>query len=109
MPGIPPKSLAALDALRCQVFGTTYNPNNVRMGAKYLKKSLVGDSMLKYYPPQFKLSSFFGQDPAFAKLIHPTETQRWLDVERKRAIGKGPPKKGVYQCFISCCITNQIR
>lgn len=107
MPAISTKSLAALNALRCQVFGTTYNPNNVRTGAKFLKKSLVGDPMLKYYPPQFKLSSFFGQEQAFAKLIHPAETQRWRDVERKRAIGKGPPKKGAYDNIK--CTTNQIR
>ena len=48
MSGVPARSLAALNALRCQVFGTSYNPNNIRTGAKYLKKSLVGSSMLNY-------------------------------------------------------------
>lgn len=93
---MPAKSLAALNALRCQVFGNVYNPSNTRTGTKYLKKALVGDSMLKYYPPQFKLSTIFAGEPAFGKLVHPRETQRWADVERKRAIGKGPPKKGTY-------------
>ena len=46
MSGVPARSLAALNALRCQVFGTSYNPNNVRTGAKYLKKSLVGSCLL---------------------------------------------------------------
>lgn len=94
MSGVPAKSLAALNALRCQVFGTSYNPNNVRTGAKYLKKSLVGSAMLSYYPPQLHLSSLSIGGENFAKLIHPKESQRWKDVARKRLIGKGPPKKG---------------
>ena len=96
MSGVPARSLAALNALRCQVFGTSHNPNNVRTGAKYLKKSLVGSSMLNYYPPQLHLSSLSIEGENFAKLIHPNESQRWKDVARKRLIGKGPPKKGAF-------------
>ena len=61
MTGVSAKSLAALNALRCQIFGNVYNQSNTRTGAKYLKKALVGDSMLKYYPPQFKLSTIFAK------------------------------------------------
>lgn len=96
MPSVPAKSLAALNALRCQVFGTTYNPNNVRTGAKYLKKALVGDAMLKYYPPQVKLSSIRAVIPEMPSLMLPEEFQRLKDVDRKRMLGKGPPKKGMY-------------
>ena len=85
MSGVPARSLAALNALRCQVFGTSYNP-----------KSLVGSSMLNYYPPQLHLSSLSIEGENFAKLIHPNESQRWKDVARKRLIGKGPPKKGAF-------------
>lgn len=94
MPGAPAKSLAALQALRCQVFGTTYNPGNVRNGAKFLKKSLVGGAMLKYYPPQIKLSTIHAAVPGMPELMLCEEVQRLKDVERKRMLGKGPPKKG---------------
>ncbi|PKI83212.1 mitochondral 37S ribosomal protein S27 [Malassezia vespertilionis] len=94
MQGAPAKSLTALHALRSKVFGTTYNPNNVRTGAKYLRKSLVGGPMLKYYPPQVNLRSIREAVPAMGRLTFPEEKQRLADVERKKMLGKGPPKKG---------------
>ncbi|KAI3625841.1 hypothetical protein CBS9595_001202 [Malassezia furfur] len=94
MAGPPPKSLAALQALRSKVFGTTYNPNNVRTGAKYLRKSLVGAAMLRYYPPQLNLRTVRDAVPGIGRLMFPEEKQRFADVERKKMLGKGPPKKG---------------
>lgn len=94
MAGAPAKSLAALQALRCKVFGTTYNPTGVRTGAKYLRQSLVGAAMLKYYPPQLNLKSIREAVPAMGRMTFPEEIQRLADVERKKMLGKGPPKKG---------------
>jgi small subunit ribosomal protein S33 len=61
--------------------------------------------MLRYYPPTLNLRTFKAQfkelqmiDPETGKvkstLTSPDEAQRLIDVERKKAIGKGPPKKG---------------
>lgn len=97
MAGPPASSRAALAALRSKVFGTTYNPNNVRTGAKYLRKSLVGAAMLQYYPPQLNLKTIRQAVPSIGRLTFPEELQRLADVERKKMLGKGPPKKGMYE------------
>lgn len=102
MPGVPSQSLAALQALRSKIFGTTYNPTNARTGAKYLKKALVGGPMLNYYPPQVKLSSIVHQLPSMPRLMAPDEVQRFIDVKRKKMLGKGPPKKGTFFTGNTC-------
>lgn len=94
----PAKSLAALSQLRSKIFGTTYNPEGVRTGAKFLRKPLVGAAMLRYYPPYLKLRSVQSAVPEIGHLIAPRELQRFADVERKRIMGKGPPKKG--ECIL---------
>lgn len=94
MPPVPARSLAALSELRCKIFGTTYNPQNLRTGGKYLRKSLVGDAMLRYYPANVNLRSLRALNPDIGRLMFPEEAQRLKDVERKRKLGKGPPKKG---------------
>ena len=94
MQGAPAKSLAALTALRCKIFGNAYNPNNVRSGAKYLRQPLVGAAMLRYYPPHVNLRSIRAAVPSVGQLMFPEEAQRVMDVERKKMLGKGPPKKG---------------
>ncbi|WFD29738.1 mitochondral 37S ribosomal protein S27 [Malassezia sp. CBS 17886] len=88
------RSLAALNALRCKVFGNTYNPENLRSGAKYLRKPLVGAAMLQYYPPVLNLKSVTAAVPSIGPLVAPAEKQRLADVARKKMLGKGPPKKG---------------
>ncbi|KAE8220903.1 hypothetical protein CF319_g5644 [Tilletia indica] len=111
----PPKStLQSLAALRASLFGTTYNPHNVRTGAKYLRKPLVGPGMLSYYPPTLKLSEVrkflldgrrlaglpddtdrSAAEVVAARMVYtPYELQRLEDVKRRKALGKGPPKKG---------------
>ncbi|WFD35714.1 mitochondral 37S ribosomal protein S27 [Malassezia cuniculi] len=90
----PAKSLAALAQLRSKIFGTTYNPEGIRTGAKFLRKPLVGAAMLRYYPPFLKLRSLRTAVPEIGHLLEPSEVQRFADVERKRIMGKGPPKKG---------------
>lgn len=61
--------------------------------------------MLRYYPPVLNLRSFRNMFPELKEvdeetgkmrslLMDPEEHQRLLDVEKKKANGKGPPKKG---------------
>ncbi|PWN54091.1 hypothetical protein IE53DRAFT_372677 [Violaceomyces palustris] len=87
-------TLAPLKALQSKVFGTIHNPDQLRIGSKVLKQRLVGPSMLTYYPPTIDLASLTKTVPAVGKLVHFREVQRLKDVERKKMLGKGPPKKG---------------
>lgn len=109
----PSQILRALAEAQAKVFSTAPPPppgqESLRTGAKYLRKRLVGPSMLRYYPPTLNLRSIVNRfesfkylDPETGKekshLMHPREAQRLADVERKKKIGKGPPKKG--ECFL---------
>ncbi|KAK9446384.1 mitochondrial 37S ribosomal protein mS33 [Limtongia smithiae] len=52
---IPRPSAARMRALlkaSCDVFGTVYNPDNLRMGNKILRKKLIGPTVAAYYPSQ---------------------------------------------------------
>lgn len=86
----------------------------LRTGAKYLRQRLVGPSMLNYYPPAVNMrpisKQLFGPggpldgmawkapDGSLRRhIVDPKEFQRLADVERKRKLGKGPPKKGMYK------------
>lgn len=86
-------AIESLKALQCKVFGTTYNPTNVRTGAKYLRQALRGPAMVKYYPPVLSIASINKAHPEL-RLIDPAEVQRLESVAFKKSIGKGPPKKG---------------
>jgi small subunit ribosomal protein S33 len=105
----PSQVLRAIAEAQSKVFSTTPPPpigqESLRTGAKYLRKGLVGPSMLKYYPPILNLRSFAPMFPELATYNEETgkmktvlqdskEVQRLLDVERRKAMGKGPPKKG---------------
>ncbi len=86
--------VSALKALQCKVFGTTYNPTQARTGAKVLRQRLQGPSMLAYYPPTVNLRAIEKLAPGLGRLQDVREIQREKDVERKKMLGKGPPKKG---------------
>lgn len=105
----PSHILRSLAEAQSKVFSTTPPPpvgqDSLRTGAKYLRKRLVGPSMLRYYPPVLNLRSFRNMFPELKEvdeetgkmrslLMDPEEHQRLLDVEKKKANGKGPPKKG---------------
>ncbi|UZJ53396.1 hypothetical protein CBS101457_002716 [Exobasidium rhododendri] len=105
----PSQILRTLAEARSKIFSTTPPPPvgqpSLRTGAKILRKRLVGPSMLKYYTPTVNLRSFAASFPELNRLdpetgriksglIDPAEVQRLKDVEKKKAIGKGPPKKG---------------
>jgi small subunit ribosomal protein S33 len=79
-----------LDQVRWRIFGT-YVGNGLRSGRKVLRKNLIGEKVVSWYP----------QTGPYAK-IH-KEDQLWKDpdvqeqkerLERYKKRGKGPPKKG---------------
>ncbi|SYW80077.1 related to RSM27 - mitochondrial ribosomal protein, small subunit [Ustilago bromivora] len=86
-------AVSSLKALQCKVLGTTYNPTHARTGAKVLRQRLQGPSMLAYYPPTVNFRSIEKLAPGLGRLQDVRETQRLKDVERKKMLGKGPPKK----------------
>lgn len=45
------ESLAQLRQSQSAIFGTSYNPTNARTGAKYLRRALKGQAMLRYISP----------------------------------------------------------
>lgn len=48
-----PARLQALNQLRTEIFGTTFNPLSLRTGSKVLKARLRGPSMLRYYGERY--------------------------------------------------------
>jgi hypothetical protein len=49
----PASAIAAIQLVRSQIFQTSHNPQNLRTGAKYLKKRLRGPSMVEYVMPSY--------------------------------------------------------
>ena len=123
----PAPILHALAEARARIFQTTPprplgESPSIRTGAKYLKKRLVGPSMLAYYPPTVSLKplnkALYGpggphhgetwQAPdgtTRTGLIDLKELQRLKDIEHKKSVGKGPPKKGKRELtFVLICL-----
>jgi hypothetical protein len=46
-------AMATIQLVRSQIFQTSHNPENIRTGAKYLKKRLRGPSMVGYITPSY--------------------------------------------------------
>lgn len=84
--------LRQLTQLRCAVFESSYNPDSLRTGAKYLRARLRGPSMMRYYPQNIpiKLVKRLAWD---MNIMNPDEEQRLEDVEALKRRGKGAPKK----------------
>ena len=81
---------------RCQrIFSTTFNPDRIRTGNKILRQRLKGHVLAEYYPR--KLVTIADVAKAYKK--HGMETydedelERLEDLERRKARGKGAPKK----------------
>lgn len=89
---IIPSRRVLLDKLRCSIFQTSYNPTGIRTGAKYLRARLRGPSMMKYYPPEFNMSTIARKYPEL-EVADEYEQQRFQDVIDKKRRGKGAPKK----------------
>lgn len=92
MATIAPARLASLIQLRCRIFQTSYNPTSVRTGAKYLRRRLIGPSLLKYYPEELDVAAAIRQFKEL-KVLNEEEEQRLMDVADRKARGKGAPKK----------------
>ncbi|KAJ7132075.1 mitochondrial ribosomal subunit S27-domain-containing protein [Mycena epipterygia] len=84
--------MKALTRLRCEIFQTSYNPKNLRTGAKYLRAHLRGPAMMEYYPKHIDLAAIAREFPEFG-IVNEKEVQRLQDVEDKKRRGKGTPKK----------------
>ena len=100
-----PSRLAALTRLRCQIFQTTYNPQAVRTGAKYLKRKLQGPAITMYYPTRLSIPAIQRKFPEL-DLVDEDEVERVEDVAALKKRGKGAPKKArtkgalnSYLCF----------
>lgn len=55
--------------------------------------------MLAYYPPTVNFRAIEKLMPSLGRLQDVREIQREKDVERKKMLGKGPPKKGKFIFF----------
>ncbi|KAF9041193.1 mitochondrial ribosomal subunit S27-domain-containing protein, partial [Panaeolus papilionaceus] len=84
--------LTALTKLRCSIFQTSYNPHNLRTGAKYLRARLRGPSMVAYYPTEFNIPKIIRQYPEL-EMVNEDEEERLQDVIDRKKRGKGAPKK----------------
>ncbi|KAH6913924.1 mitochondrial ribosomal subunit S27-domain-containing protein [Coprinopsis sp. MPI-PUGE-AT-0042] len=87
-----PSRLAALTRLRCEIFQTTYNPQAVRTGAKYLKRKLQGPAITSYYPSRLSIPAIQKRFPEL-ELVDEDEVERMEDVIALKKRGKGAPKK----------------
>jgi small subunit ribosomal protein S33 len=70
-------AIRALQLVQSQIYQTSYNPDRVRTGAKYLRKRLRGPSMVAYLPPKINLRKIldapeYAFDPA--RPVRPDET-----------------------------------
>ncbi|KIY71578.1 hypothetical protein CYLTODRAFT_487172 [Cylindrobasidium torrendii FP15055 ss-10] len=89
---IAPARMQLLKRMQCSIFETSYNPENLRTGAKYLRKRLRGPSMMQYYPPQLNIPRLARQFPEL-QIDYLPESVRVEDVKNLKARGKGRPKK----------------
>lgn len=91
-----PSRLAALKQLQCSIFQTSYNPESLRTGAKYLRRRLRGPSMINYYPPELSVARVKQEMKSLVpdfEFVNSAEVQRLQDIEDKKKRGKGAPKK----------------
>mmetsp|Transcript_7127 Transcript_7127/g.14960 ORF Transcript_7127/g.14960 Transcript_7127/m.14960 type:complete len:155 (-) Transcript_7127:369-833(-) len=79
-----------LDEARWKIFGT-YPGNGLRSGRKILRKNLVGDKVLAWYPQTEPHAKVHKGDKLWDDPDLWTAKER---LERYKRRGKGPPKKG---------------
>lgn len=87
-----PSRMLALLRLRSSIFQTSFNPTNIRTGAKYFRARLRGPSLVKYYPRVMDLARIQREHPEL-EYVYAKEEQRFIDVEERKKRGKGTPKK----------------
>jgi hypothetical protein len=84
--------MLALKQLQCSIFSTTFNPNSVRTGSKYLKGRLRGQALVDYYPRTMSFKEINHLYPEL-DIEDEDEKQRLTDLETRKARGKGAPPK----------------
>ncbi|KAJ2015283.1 mitochondral 37S ribosomal protein S27 [Coemansia sp. RSA 2337] len=80
-----------------KIFGNAFNPTGERTGNYILRQNFRGENMVRYYPSQLdrnmvkvpRLSRLVGE-----KLYDIDEIDRLNAIDKRRARGKGAPKKG---------------
>lgn len=88
--------LLKLQQLQCQIFRTTFNPTQMKTGAKILSAPLKGQTLANYYgPSDFPSIAKVARSlstPSFTVINEP-EQYRVDRVEDLKRRGKGSPKK----------------
>ena len=79
-----------LDEVRWRIFGT-YVGNGLRSGRKVLRKNLIGDKVVGWYPQSGPFAKIHKADPLWEDPDVAIQKER---LERYKRRGKGPPKKG---------------
>lgn len=79
------KSAVEIARKAAEIFGHHVG-NGLPSGRKVLRKAMIGDKLVEYYP-----RSLVKMDPL---MVDPDDTRRKVKLERLRRRGKGAPKKG---------------
>ncbi|RPB02596.1 hypothetical protein L873DRAFT_1732889 [Choiromyces venosus 120613-1] len=92
---LPPRErLQELARTTSRIFSTTYNPQNLRTGNRVLRERLRGPALLDYYQPGRRVGVVdLRRHFPMMSFVDEQERQRLLDVQSKKARGKGAPKK----------------
>lgn len=113
---VPMTRIRALQKVRCAVFNSVFNPNNLRLGNKVLRQRLRGPSVASYYPPRVgtfrQLKNLYPEEDGYEMYDEAAEqkmddlklyvlffikfTFGWLltnGLFRLKLRGKGAPKK----------------
>lgn len=87
--------LLAVKKLSSEIFGETFNPQNIRNGLKVLRKPLVGPEVASYYGKNDSMPTFKDFKAWFPelKLVDPREETRLKMVADRKKRNKGAPKK----------------
>ncbi|XP_020576696.1 uncharacterized protein LOC110022210 [Phalaenopsis equestris] len=79
-------ALQGVTEARARIFGHVLNPTGRRAPHKILRKKLIGDKIVQWYPYDIK-----NDDPL---VLAREEKERLAKLEMLKRRGKGPPKKG---------------
>ncbi|CCE85216.1 Piso0_004798 [Millerozyma farinosa CBS 7064] len=93
---LPSKArLEQVKKLSSEIFGSTWNPNNIRNGSKILQAPLKGPQLVNYYGVNDTMPTFQDFKKWFPelKLVDPREAYRVKMVEDRKKRNKGAPKK----------------
>ncbi|KAF6136632.1 hypothetical protein GIB67_016088 [Kingdonia uniflora] len=71
---------------RARIFGHVLNPTGERSPHKILRKKLIGDKVLQWYPHDIKKDN--------PLIMARQEQERLAKNQTRKRRGKGPPKKG---------------